>query len=232
MTASSVGGLLRDCTGQGGVPVAKVADDLPDRDARPSRAASAGWGDHQVANITAFDEARTIGARAVGCPATSNRIGSGDALLGEPAMQPRAAKQRGQRPDRRQLLLEGVIGLLEHQADQALPVRRLCDRAVRRRCGWQGLPFTTDPPPPSDVPQPDTETNHDPHEGPRRACAAQDQKSSFFHKHHGYVTAPKQTFTDGESRPGRRTSTVTSTPSAPSPSRPAVREGLRVARYR
>ena len=30
------------------------------------------WGDHQVANITAFDVARTIGAKSVGGPATSN----------------------------------------------------------------------------------------------------------------------------------------------------------------
>jgi hypothetical protein len=51
------------------------------------------------------------------------------------------------------------------------------------------------------VPQPDTDTNHDPHEGPRRACAAQDQKGAFFHQG-GDVTEPKQQFTDGHKPAG------------------------------
>ncbi|HEX4863972.1 MAG TPA: hypothetical protein VFV02_07865, partial [Acidimicrobiales bacterium] len=66
----------------------------------------------------------------------------------------------------------------------------------------------TDPPPPSDVPPPDTANNGDPHEYPRRACAAQDQKGAFFDINGsvtglaGYVTAPAQPLAAGGSLAG------------------------------
>jgi hypothetical protein len=61
----------------------------------------------------------------------------------------------------------------------------------------------TDPPPPSDVPPADTATNGDPHEYPRRTCAAQDQKGAFFDVAAavtgatGLVTAPLQPLGSG-----------------------------------
>ncbi|HEX7353897.1 MAG TPA: hypothetical protein VF288_03590, partial [Mycobacteriales bacterium] len=63
--------------------------------------------------------------------------------------------------------------------------------------------YGTDPPPPSDVPPAETSANEDPHEAPRRSCAAQAQKSAFFDLngqltgHDGVVTAPPQQLSDG-----------------------------------
>ncbi|HYA67916.1 MAG TPA: hypothetical protein VED63_04195, partial [Acidimicrobiales bacterium] len=71
MTASAESGLLPDCTALGVVPASeqttRYCDDSevvpgPDHHVLMQIA----WGDHQVANITAFDEARTIGAESVG----------------------------------------------------------------------------------------------------------------------------------------------------------------------
>ncbi|HVV74466.1 MAG TPA: hypothetical protein VHC43_00400 [Mycobacteriales bacterium] len=197
MTSSAVGGLLRDCTGQGVVPVAKVDTTCPVATPDHHVLLQAAWGDHQVANITAFDEARTIGARAVGLPATSNRLGSGDALL--------ASRLCSHEP-KHNVTDDPVDGNYCWKASSVFwnikPIKHYPydGSAIALFDGGHdnaALPFSTDPPPPSDIPQPDTATNHDPHEGPRRACAAQDQKGAFFHVHHGYVTEPKQQFTNG-----------------------------------
>jgi hypothetical protein len=201
MTSTSVGGLLRDCTGLGVVPVAKVHKVCPVATPDHHVLFQIAWGDHQVANITAFDEARTIGARAVGRPATSNRIGSGDALLANRLCSHEPHHNKVNAP---------IDGNFCWKASSVFwnlkPISGPYDgSAIALFDGGhdnKDLPFATDPPPPSDVPQPDTDTNHDPHEGPRRACAAQDQKSAFFHKHHGYVTLPKQEFTNGHKPAG------------------------------
>ncbi|MGH3744610.1 MAG: hypothetical protein ACRDTP_07115, partial [Mycobacteriales bacterium] len=66
MTASAEGGLLRDCTGLGVVPSARVSVVCPQATPDHHALLQVAWGDHQVANVTAFAEARTIGARAVG----------------------------------------------------------------------------------------------------------------------------------------------------------------------
>jgi hypothetical protein len=201
MTSSSVGGLLRDCTGQGVVSVSKVRSVCPVATPDHHVLFQVAWGDHQVANITAFDEARTIGARAVGMPATSNRIGSGDALI--------ASRLCSHEP-KNNALNDPVDGNYCWKASSVFwnlkPIKRypydgsaivLFDGGPDGAAGQ----FTTDPPPPSDIPQPDTNTNQDPHEGPRRACAAQDQKGAFFHSD-GKVTEPKQTFTNGRKPAG------------------------------
>ncbi len=202
MTSTSVGGLLRDCTGLGVVPVAKVNKVCPVATPDHHVLLQVGWGDHQVANITAFDEARTIGARAVGFPARSNKIGSGDALL---------ASRRCSREPHHNRINDPVDGNYCWKASSVFwnikPIKHYPydGSAVVIFDGGHpstDLPYSTDPPPPSDIPLPDTATNHDPHEGPRRACAAQEQKSNFFHRHHGYVTAPKQTFTNGHKPAG------------------------------
>lgn len=202
MTASSDGGPLRDCTGQGVVPVAKVATTCPIGTPDHHVLLQLGWGDHQVANITAFDEARTIGARAVGAPATSNQIGSGDALIAsrlcshEPKNNAVNDPTDGNYCWKASSVFWDIKPIAHYPYDGSAIA--LFDGGPDGADGE----FTTDPPPPSDVPQPDTDTNHDPHEGPRRACAAQDQKGAFFHAHHGYVTAPKQEFTDGHKPAG------------------------------
>ena len=81
MTSTAVGGLLPDCTAEGVVPAAKEKSRCPTATPDHHVLMQVAWGDHQVANITAFDEARTIGAQAVGGPATSNQLGGGEALL-------------------------------------------------------------------------------------------------------------------------------------------------------
>jgi hypothetical protein len=178
MTSTAEGGLLPDCTGMGVVPAAQEKIRCPVGTPNHHVLMQVAWGDHQVANITAFDEARTIGARAVGTAGTSNKLGSGQALLASRLCSHEPGKNAN----------DPVDGNYCYNADAPL---------------WDILPIThypfngsaieifdsgpdgatargTDPPPPSDVPPPDTTKNHDPHEGPRRACVAQDQKGHFF----------------------------------------------------
>ncbi|HWC34664.1 MAG TPA: hypothetical protein VG650_07530 [Mycobacteriales bacterium] len=202
MTASSVGGLIRDCTGQGAVPVAKVRSTCPVGTPDHHVLLQAGWGDHQVANITAFDEARTIGARAVGMPATSNRIGSGDALMASRLCSHEPKNNVANDPVDGNYCWTASSIFWNIKPITSYPYDGSAIALFDGGPDNAALPFATDPPPPSDIPQPDTATNHDPHEGPRRACAAQDQKGAFFHRHHGYVTAPKQQFTDGHKPAG------------------------------
>jgi hypothetical protein len=202
MTSSAVGGLLRDCTGLGVVPVAKVNKVCPVATPDHHVLLQVAWGDHQVANITAIDEARTIGARAVGSPATSNKIGSGDALLASRRCSKEPHHNRVNAPADGNYCWKASSVFWNLKPIKHYPYDGSAIVIFDGGHPNKDLPFSTDPPSPSDIPQPDTETNHDPHEGPRRACAAQDQKSAFFHKHRGYVTAPKQTFTTGHKPAG------------------------------
>lgn len=138
MTSSASGGLLPD---------------TPDHQVLMQVA----WGDHQVADVTAEDEARTIGAETFEPALEATRLSGdkdpggpytynlGDPTWGLPAIQ-------GSAYDGSAMVFydAGPTG-----ADQ----------------------YGTDPPPPSDVPN---FTGGDPHEAPRRSCAAQDQKSHFL----------------------------------------------------
>ncbi|HVS68508.1 MAG TPA: hypothetical protein VHE56_08160 [Mycobacteriales bacterium] len=202
MTSTAVGGLLRDCTGLGAVPVAKVNKTCPVATPDHHVLLQVAWGDHQVANITAFDEARTIGARAVGLPATSNKIGSGDALLASRRCSHEPHGNRVNDPVDGNYCWKASSVFWNINPIKSYPYDGSAIVIFDGGADSVALPFATDPPPPSDVPQPDTATNHDPHEGPRRACAAQDQKGAFFHVKHGYVTAPKQQFTNGHKPAG------------------------------
>ena len=126
------------------------------------------WGDHQVANITAEDEARTIGARSVGPPVVaSRRSGTNDpggAYTYDPSSPFWGIPQITSFPyDGSAITIydAGPVG-----ADQ----------------------YGTGPPPPSDSPN---RTGGDPHEAPRRACAGQQQKANFLAVG-GVVTDPGQ----------------------------------------
>jgi hypothetical protein len=201
MTSTAVGGLLPDCTGEGVVPAANEKRDCPVGTPDHHVLMQVAWGDHQVANIAAFDEARTIGARAVGGPATSNQLGGGEALLGSRL----CSNEPGGNAN------DPVDGNYCYSSDAPL-----WDIAPITSYPYDGSAITiydsgpdgasrygTDPPPPSDVPPPDTAKNQDPHEGPRRSCAAQDQKGAFFDVNglvtgvDGYVTDPPQQLTAG-----------------------------------
>jgi hypothetical protein len=158
------------------------------------------WGDHQVANMTAFDEARTIGAASVGGASMSNTLGGGGALLRSRLCNTDVnGKVTGNDPVdssggipycfRPNSMLFGLRPISSYPYDGSA--------IVVFDSGPDGvLPYGTDPPPPSDVPPPDTTTNRDPHEAPRRSCAAQDQKGSFFHLT-GLVTDPPQQLSGG-----------------------------------
>ncbi|HVA73311.1 MAG TPA: hypothetical protein VNF71_01935 [Acidimicrobiales bacterium] len=115
------------------------------------------WGDHQVADVTAEDEARSIGAATFAPALDPSRLcggndpsgaycySSSDPSWGLPAITSDTY------PGSAMVFFDaGPVG-----ADQ----------------------YGTDPPPPSDVPN---FTGGDPHEAPRRACAAQEQKSDFM----------------------------------------------------
>jgi hypothetical protein len=205
MSSTAEGGLLPDCTGLGVVPAAQQTLATCDRGTAvpgPDHRVlmQIAWGDHQVANMTAFDEARTIGAGAVGGPATSNALGGGEALLASRlcntdvhgAVTPNDPVDtvgglpycyQGDSP------LWGIPTIAAYPYDGSAIV--IFDS------GPDGATsFGTDPPPPSDVPPPDTATNRDPHESPRRSCAAQDQKGAFFEPG-GEVTEPLQQLTAG-----------------------------------
>jgi hypothetical protein len=115
------------------------------------------WGDHQVANITAEDEARTIGARSVGPAVVAGRLG------------PYAASS-------------------PYWGIPAIASFPYAGSAITTFDGGPpgASPYGTDPPPPNDVPN---RSGNDPHEAPRRTCAAQDQKDVFLAVN-GVVTAP------------------------------------------
>jgi hypothetical protein len=194
MSSSAEEGLLPDCTGRGVVPVAEettaVCDGAgvtpgPDHHVLMQIA----WGDHQVANITAFDEARTIGAESVGGPATSDTPGGGEAILhsrlcntaadGQPTANDPVDSRYGSttpgeycyQPDSP---LWGITPISSYPYDgSAIAV-------FDAGPDGSGTPYGTDPPPPSDLAPPDTTANLDPHEAPRRTCAAQDMKGIFF----------------------------------------------------
>jgi hypothetical protein len=208
MTAAAEGGILPDCTGMGVVEVSRqttaycdagTADPGPDHHVLMQIA----WGDHQVANFTAFDEARTIGAEAVGGPATSNTLGGGEALL--------ASRLCNRATDGSWTSNDPVDGRYCYQPDSplwhipaitsypydgsAIVVFDSGPDGVADHLGASAV-TGTDPPPPSDIPPPDTPTNGDPHEYPRRTCAAQDQKGAFFNLD-GYVTTPPQPVASG-----------------------------------
>ncbi len=126
------------------------------------------WGDHQVANITAEDEARTIGAASIVPPLVSERLsGSNDpgGAYAYNATSPfwHISPITSFPYDGSAIVLfdAGPVG-----ADQ----------------------YGTAAPPPSDVPN---RTGGDPHEAPRRACAAQHQKAPFL-AIDGVVTEPSQ----------------------------------------
>jgi hypothetical protein len=115
------------------------------------------WGDHQVANITAEDEARTIGAAGLYPPLEDGRYG------------PYASSSP----------FWNVAPIASFPYDGSA--------ITTFDAGPTGfLPYGTDPPPPSDVPN---RSGHDPHEAPRRACLAQQQKDAFLSVG-GLVTDP------------------------------------------
>ena len=205
MTASAEEGLLPDCTGDGVIAASAqtiARCDGPGVPAGPDHHVlmQIAWGDHQVANITAEDEARTIGAEAVGGAATSNVLGGGEALLrsrlcntdvhgavtGNDPVDSSGGVPYCYRPGSP---LWGLRPIASYPYDGSA--------LVIYDSGPDGVsPYGTDPPPPSDVPPPDTAANRDPHESPRRSCAAQDQKGAFFHLA-GLVTDPLQELTSG-----------------------------------
>jgi hypothetical protein len=126
----------------------------------------AGWGDHQVANITAFTEARTIGAVGMNPPLVAARYGPyQDPFWRLPA--PSAFPYAG-----------SAITLFDTgPADYT--------RTVDGADGG-GTHTGTDPPPVADVPN---RAGEDPHEAPRRAACGQEQKDAFLSVD-GLVTAP------------------------------------------
>jgi hypothetical protein len=201
MTSTAIGGLLPDCTAEGVVPAAEENSRCPAATPDHHVLMQVAWGDHQVANITAFDEARTIGARALGGPATSSRLGGGEGLLASRL----CSDEPGNNPN------DPVDGNYCYNPDAPLwdiaPITHYPfngSAIVIFDSGPDGAsPYGTDPPPPSDVPPPDTAKNQDPHEAPRRSCAAQDQKGAFFDLNglitgvDGYVTDPAQQLRTG-----------------------------------
>jgi hypothetical protein len=149
MTASAAGGLL---------------EHTPDHHVLLQIA----WGDHQVANITAEDEARTIGAAAIEPALQSDRLSGSNDPGGAYSYDPTSP-------------FWGLPAITSFPYDGSAIV--LFDSGP---VGTQ--PYGTDPPPPSDVPN---RSGEDPHESPRRACAAQQQKSDFLSVG-GLVTEPLQ----------------------------------------
>ena len=118
------------------------------------------YGDHQVANITAETEARTIGARGAYPPLVSGRYGPYQDLFW------------GIRP-------------LETDDPWHGSAIVLFDSGPSDNVTSQGR-HGTDPPPAADVPN---RAGEDPHEAPRRAACGQQQKSDFLAPS-GVVTLP------------------------------------------
>ena len=122
----------------------------------------AAYGDHQVANITAEDEARTIGAAGLYPPLVSARYGLyQDVFWGIPQIPSTGFPYDG-----------SAITLFDTGPVRTVPA---------------GSPNGTDPPPTSDVPN---RSGDDPHEAPRRAPWGQVQKSDFLSVG-GMVTNPQ-----------------------------------------
>ncbi|HUE59901.1 MAG TPA: hypothetical protein VMO88_09990 [Acidimicrobiales bacterium] len=127
-----------------------------------------GWADHQVADITAEDEARTIGASGIQPALTAARLcGTNDP--GGPYCYDASSP------------MWGIPAITSFPYNGSA--------MVMFDAGPVGADsYGTNPPPPSDVPN---VTGGDPHEAPRRACAAQEQKSDFLSVT-GAVTEPPQ----------------------------------------
>ena len=115
------------------------------------------WGDHQVADVTAEDEARTIGAATFSPALDPSRLCAENDPAGAycyPSSDP----------------TWGLTPLTTTSYDGSA--------IVFYDAGPIGADeYGTPPPPPSDVPN---FTGGDPHEAPRRSCAAQEQKSDFL----------------------------------------------------
>ncbi|HVA08765.1 MAG TPA: hypothetical protein VNG12_18685, partial [Acidimicrobiales bacterium] len=203
MAMSAESGLLPDCTGLGVVPAWAQSRSCPSGTPDHHVLLQLAWGDHQVANFTAFDEARTIGAESVGGPSTSNRLGGGEALLPSRLCSSEPANNAANDP---------VDGNYCYAADSPLwgitpiasyPYNGSAIAIFDSGPDGDGTAYSTDPPPPSDVPPPDTPANRDPHEASRRSCAAQDQMGAFFDIAgsvtgvNGYVFAPVQQLANG-----------------------------------
>jgi hypothetical protein len=125
------------------------------------------YGDHQVANITAETEARTIGAHGAEPPLVAARYGSyADPFWGIPALDP-AAPWAG----------SGITLFDSGPAGYT--------RSVPAADGG-GTHSGTEPPPTADVPN---RSGEDPHEAPRRAACGQQQKDAFLAVG-GVVTLP------------------------------------------
>ncbi|HET7531401.1 MAG TPA: hypothetical protein VFJ98_10620 [Mycobacteriales bacterium] len=125
-----------------------------------------GWGDHQVANITAFTEARTIGASGMTPPLVTARYGDyQDPFWGIPA--PAAFPYTG----------SGITLFDTGPADYTRQVDAI---------DGGGTHTGTNPPPVADVPN---RSGEDPHEAPRRSHCGQAQKDAFLSVG-GQVTDP------------------------------------------
>lgn len=123
-----------------------------------------GYGDHQVANITAEDEARTIGAGGIYPPLESARYGP------------------------YQDVFWSIPSITEFPYDgSAIVLFDTGPAATLRDCAPYGTHDGTDPPPTSDTPN---RSGEDPHEAPRRAPWGQQQKSDFM-QIGGMVTNPQ-----------------------------------------
>jgi hypothetical protein len=120
------------------------------------------YGDHQVANITAETEARTIGARGV--------------------FPPLVPLRRGAYQD----VFWGIAPIASGGFPYNGSAITLFDTGPVRAVG-PGVHNGTDPPPTADVPN---RSGDDPHEAPRRAPWGQVQKSSFLSAG-GLVTNPQ-----------------------------------------
>jgi hypothetical protein len=118
------------------------------------------YGDHQVANITAETEARTIGARGARPPLVAGRYG--------PYVDP----------------LWGIQALPSDEPWRGSGIT-LFDSGPATNRTTQGH-LGTDPPPTADVPN---RSGDDPHEAPRRALCGQQQKDAFL-AIDGVVTLP------------------------------------------
>jgi hypothetical protein len=126
------------------------------------------WGDHQVTDIVAEDEARTIGAAGI-----------------EPELLP--SRLCGSNDPGGAYCYDASSPFWDIPAITAFPYQG--SAIVAFDAGPVGADqYGTDPPPPSDAPN---DTGGDPHEAPRRTCAAQVQKSDFM-RVNGVVTEPSQ----------------------------------------
>lgn len=208
MSGSAEGGLLPDCTGMGVTPVSEQTTshcDVGTPNPLPNHHVlmQIGWGDHQVANFTAFDLARTIGAKGVGGPSTSNALAGGEALLASRLCNTdvKGTFTSNDPVDGHYCYASGsplwnIPAIASYPYDgSAIVIFDSGPDGVADHLGTSAV-GGTDPPPPSDVPPPDTSANNDPHEYPRRTCAAQDQKGAFFDLN-GSVTDPVQPLASG-----------------------------------